>query len=482
MNQESRRKFLKTMALTGAFTGLGGFNLVKGLGKPLMEKGKFLGKRPNIVLLLSDDQSIPDLGCYGNRAIHTPHIDRIAREGMRFTRPYVASPSCSPSRGALLTGRSPHSDGSSRLHTWVLPEIVNIIELFKKGGYYTGAYRKVDQQLIRHQFDFYGGNKAPLDQFFEERPKDRPFFLWFGSHHPHRPYHAGTFSPAHQPSQVPMKDYPYLPDTEEVRQDLAYYYDQLALFDRGCGKVLHLLDHYGLAENTMVVTTSDNGLPFPRAKATLYEPGIKVPLVIRWPGKVKAGSVSGELVSLMDLPATWMDIAGLEIPKGMEGRSLVGALTGGKGPRKYVFAERDWHDSWEPTRTAIGQRYKLIQNYRPAVGYLPSLDIRHSLSYRSIEKLSKEGKLKGHLKWYEITSRPEQELYDLQRDPGEWNNLAGDARYEAIKHELAEALSRWMDSTNDFLPPPLPYFNDIAESQLDRVFKDIDMLNGTKIK
>lgn len=427
---------------------------------------------PNIVLLMSDDQSVPDLGAYGNPAIHTPHLDAFAEESMRFNRAYVTSSSCSPSRGSLLTGRSPHATGSSRLHIWVLPEITHVLGLLKARDYHLGAYRKLHQDNYKDAFDFYGDEDVPLDAFFDQRPDDQPFFLWFGANEPHRPYEPGRFDPPHNPADVVVPD--FLPDTPDVRQDLAWYYDQMAVFDADCGTILDLLNRHDLAENTMVVVTADNGMAFPRAKATCYEAGLKVPLLIRWPGQVEEGSTTDELVSFVDLAATWLDAASIPLPENVEGQSLVPLLTGGDyDAREYVFAGRNWHDNWLPARAVVGERFKLIQNYRLSTGYIPSLDIQQSPSYQSIQTLQAENSLPEPLDWYGRTSYPQQELYDLQDDPGEWNNRAEDAELEDIRTQLERALSDWMNQTHDFLPPPMDAYGAWTD-----VYDEVNPLDG----
>lgn len=406
----------------------------------------------NVVFLFSDDQSMPDLGVYGNESIHTPNLDRMAEEAMVFRRAYVPSSQCSPARAGILTGRSPHSVGGSRLHSYVSNEFSSLIELLNNDGYYTGAYRKVHQDNIRSQLDFYRDDED-LERFFDERPDDQPFFLWFGSRDPHRPYNLEDYDYRQDPAEVEVPD--YLPDTEAVRKDLANYYAEITRFDRESGNILELLEEHDLTENTIVVMSSDNGMPFPRAKATLYEAGAKVPLIIKWPGHTDEGTFSDELVSLIDLTPTWLEAAGINVPEEMEGKSLIPVLKGNQTDfREYIFTERNWHDNWDPIRAVTGDRYKLIQNYRPEVSYIPSLDIKDSPSYQEIERLKSENELSGNLSWYGENSRPRVEFYDLNKDPGEWNNLAENPEYDSLITEYQKVLSEWMNETNDFLPPP----------------------------
>lgn len=465
MKNRSRKEFLKSLGLLGSASLL-----------PFNSSFEFTrrnaGDLPNIVFLMSDDQSQPDLGCCGNPAVRTPNLDRLADEGMRFDRAYVTSSSCSPSRGSVMTGRSPHATGSTRLHIWTLPEIADLLSLLKQQGYHIGGYRKLHQDNYKSQFDFFGNEEEPLETFFEQRPEDKPFYLWFGSNDPHRPYEEGVIDQPHNPSEVDVPG--FLPDTPEVRKDLALYYDYLTRFDSDCGKLIELLDKHGLTDNTMVVMTSDNGMAFPRAKATVYEAGIKVPLLVKWPGHVQEGAVSEELVSLMDLPATWLDMAGVSIPEKMEGRSLLPLLAGEEyESRDYVFAGRNWHDNWAPARAVIGKRYKLIQNYRLSTGYLASLDILQSKSYKSIQALKEQGKLEEPLTWYEKNSTPQQEFYDFDNDPEEWNNKADDETLKGKIKELETALSQWMNNTHDFLPPPVNAYGAWTD-----LYDDVNPLDG----
>lgn len=461
-----RRRFLEALGLGTAALSV---------PASLTAGSEALEERPNIVFLFSDDHSVPDLGCYGNDAVHTPHLDQMAEEGMRFDRAYVPSSQCSPCRAAVLTGHAPHATGASRLHAPANPQAPHLVEMLQEAGYYTGAYRKVHQPLVEEQFDFYGDDDRALSDFFEEAPDDRPFYLWFGSEDPHRPYGPGAFDPPHDPDDVHVPG--YLPDTPEVRQDLAYYYDEIARFDAECGEILDLLERHGLADDTMVVMAGDNGLPFPRAKATLYEPGIHVPLLIKWPGVVSPGETTDALVSLVDLTATWLDAAGVSPPSPLESRSLLPLLTGeASSVRDVVFAERNWHDNWDPMRCVVGPRYKLIQNYRPEVGYLPSLDIVESASYQEIERLMEEGALPEELAFYTADTRPRVEFYDLQEDPGEWNNLAENPDYQDLIEEHQRMLSDWMHDTHDFLPPMQEAFPGGPDSELNAT---IEPLNGT---
>ena len=412
--------------------------------------------RPNFVFLISDDQSYSGASCDGDPAVHTPNIDRLAREGLRFERGFAPSPSCSPSRSAILTGESPHETGTSRFRSHMPPEQKTILEYLKGANYYTGAFKKVHQGTeFWSRWDFKGLHK-PIRTFFDARPKNRPFYLHIGYHDPHRPYLPGERYPEkNPPKSVNVPD--FLPDTPGVRRDISHYYEAIERLDVKVGQVLQLLEKYELAEDTLVFFTSDQGMAFPGAKGTLYDPGLQVPLIARWPGKIKPDRTSSDLVSLLDLAPTWLQAAGVPVPKEMDGRSFLPLLLGRSfQPREAIYAERNFHTHLDLIRCVRTSRYKLIQNYLPEVPYRPLSDIARSPSWRSIENLERHGKLSRNLvQRYFKTPRPQEEFYDLQVDPGEMNNLAGNPKYKTELLHLQELLSRWMINTHDFLPPPI---------------------------
>lgn len=408
---------------------------------------------PNFVFLISDDHSAPDLGCYGNAAVHTPNLDRMAREGVRFLNAFVSSPQCSPNRSAILTGCFPHTIGTSRLHTPMPEWESSILEMLKERGYFVGAFRKVHQgPVFDKRWNFYGARGVPFEKFFDALPPGRPFYLHVGFTDPHRPYRPGGFSPPHDPAraQVPR----FLPDTPEVRQDLAHYYDAIARMDAECGRIFEILRERKLEDNTLVVFTGDNGMPFPRAKASCYDSGLRVPLLARWPGKIKPESVARELISHVDLPVTWLEAAGIEKPKKMQGRSLLNLLLGKSSTaRAEIFAERNWHNTFDPMRAIRTGRYKLIFNAAPKFPYRPISDVEASPSWQSYLELARNGRLGAlHMRLLEPT-RPMFELYDLERDPDEFHNLATSPEHAEILQDLKYRLSDWMHETYDFLPP-----------------------------
>lgn len=408
---------------------------------------------PNIVFLLSDDHSVPDLGCYGNPHVRSPNLDRLAAEGMRFEHCYVASPQCSPNRSAIFSGCMPHTIGTSRLHAPMPPWETTVLDLLKQRGYFTGIFRKHHQGAqFQAKLDFYGDAKAPFTAFTDKLPAGKPFFLQFGSTDPHRPYRPGAIAEPHDPAQVIVP--PYLPDDPLVRGDLALYYDYITRFDEECGQLLDLLRRQGLLENTLVIMTGDNGLPFPRAKGTLYDPGIQVPTIAWWPGRIAPGSVTNHLVSHVDFAPTWLECAGVDVPAKMQGKSFRGLLTGGAyTPREAIFAERNWHDNFDPQRCVRTSRYKLIFNADANTGYRPSWDLEDSPSWAAIKSMGRQGGLTAPQSQMLEPSRPPLEFFDLEADPNEFDNAINRPalQHEVLRHR--EMLSDWMHATYDYLPP-----------------------------
>lgn len=410
---------------------------------------------PNIVFLISDDHSAADLGCYGNAAISTPNLDRMAREGMRFERCFVTSPQCSPNRSAVLTGMMAHTTGTSRLHTPMPPWQPTFLLSLRERGYFTGAYRKVHQgaDFEQKNFDYRGTARDSFETFFEKRPKDRPFFLHVGFTDPHRPYAKGAFQPRHDPARVRLPA--FLPDAPAIREDLADYADEIARMDSECGQVFGLLRKHGLERNTLVVFTGDNGMPFPRAKGTCYDGGIHVPLIAWWPGRIEAGSVEKRPVWHLDLAPTWLEAAGARALEHAQGRSMLNLFLRKSGPaREWIFASRNWHNNFDPIRCIRTDRWKLIYNGTPNVPYAPISDLAASPTWAAYTELGRTGKLKAeHMRLLDPV-RPAYELYDLQNDPDEFYNLATVRENRDVLGTLTQKLNDWMHDTYDFFPPP----------------------------
>jgi len=378
----------------------------------------------------------------------------MAAEGARFTNCFVASPQCSPNRSAIFTGCTPHTTSTSRLHTPMPPWEPSFLEELKARGYYTGGFRKVHQgEEFNARFDFYTADKrAKFETFLDRVPGGKPFFLHVGFTDPHRPYTRNAVNPPHDPAKVRLPR--FLPDAPEVRDDLVMYHDFISRMDAEVGALLALLEARGLTGNTVVFFSGDNGMPFPGAKGTCYDPGINVPLLVKWPGVTPAGLVRQELISHVDLPATWIEIVGGAVPKKMQGRSFSGLLRGtAYEKRDAVFSERNWHDNFDPIRSVRTERYKLIFNAAPHFPYRPAWDLEGSPTWKAYQELGKRGNLPPHQLRLLQPARPLVEMYDLQADPDEFNNIAGDPAHEPARRDLLKRLSQWMHQTYDYLPP-----------------------------
>ena len=408
---------------------------------------------PNILVLIADDLGWQGLGAYGNKGIRTPNLDRLAQSGLRVVFAFGTSPQCSPSRISILTGRYPHTTRAEDLHM-PLPEGERILPSYLQWqGYFTGMMAKTHiGPNGDRQFQWYSPETSAAFPAFLDSAGNRPFFLWVGFHDPHRPYQRGAISPPHSPARVSVP--PHLSDTPETRADLALYYDATARMDADIGRMLEELDRRKLRDNTLVVFLSDNGAPFPREKGTLYDAGIRTPLIFSWPQHVPAGSVYDRgVVSTIDLAPTLIEISGATAPKAMQGRSFRAMLSAPAGfnSSTHVFSERNWHDCDEHQRSVRTTRFKLIRT--DAYTDLPlctPADIGASPSFLSLRQLARAGRLNPAQRRLFESPRARLELYDLTSDPWELRNVADDPKYAKDVRELAGVLQKWMEETDDF--------------------------------
>ena len=426
-------------------------------------------RRPNIVIAIADDWSYPHASSYGDRTVRTPAFDRIAREGALFTHAFVASPSCTPSRAALLAGQAVHRlQEGANLHGFLPKAIPVLSDLLENAGYAVGFTGKGwgpgRVEPGGRERNPAGPQFKSFDEFMAQRPKDRPFSFWSGSSDPHRPYDEG--SGARAGLRVDRVAVPaYLPDTPVVRSDLLDYYGEVERFDRDLARILEALERAGELENTIVIVTSDNGMPFPRAKANVYDSGARVPLAIRWPGTAVAGTVTDALVSLTDLAPALLEAAGLKPDAAMTGRTLRPLLQGlPQAGRDRVFIERERHanvrqgDLSYPVRAIRTTDYLYIRNFRPdrwpagdpelyfAVGPFGDIDGGPT------KALLLDGRNDSAIaRFFALATakRPAEELYDLRRDPDQLTNLAGRPAHRAAQRRLRDQLDQWLRETGD---------------------------------
>lgn len=442
--------------------------------------------KPNVLVILSDDHSAAHVGCYGNPDVKTPNLDAFAASGLRCDRAYVTCPQCVPSRASILTGRSPVSIAMTRFSAPLPRDVRTFPELMRAAGWFIGVagrtyhldgaptspesravFEKHRLVTFPDRFDFVNkayDNAASLAQFREFldlKPRDKPFFLQLCSADPHRPL-AECGPEKHDPSTIALPA--HYPDTQLVRKDFASYYDEISHLDVFFGNVLAELDARGLAQNTVVVFMGDNGCSQLRGKGTLYEFGIRVPLLIRWPARIKPGSVAAELISGEDIAPTLLEAAGLPVPPEMTGKSFVRLLRGDAHvSREYIFAERGAHASNLPNgsgsfdlgRVVVSPTHKLIYNVTWQLPYQP-VDCSGEPFWIELQQLHREKKLDD--RWASLYFSPTRamfELFDLQADPAELNNLAGTPAAAAIEAELKGALQEWMILERDFVPLPV---------------------------
>jgi len=491
----SRRGFLTTATAAVAAGAARAPSLAEAKGAPPA------GRPLNVLILLSDDMG-NHLGAAGTPALATPHLDRLAAEGVRFDRAYAPAASCSPCRASLLTGRYPHSHGiftnvhrvgvTAPASAWargapwrgphgLRPDVPTAPERFKAAGYRTGLTNKGHvgpgwrfpwdaRAMWRYTLDRTAGGERlgtyrGARRFFEDAGRS-PFFLYANLTLTHRPFraHDPDVSPlaAPDPSQVAVP--PWLPDLPPVRRDWARYLDTVQMTDSQVGEVLAALEDAGHRDDTLVVFTSDHGIAWHRAKATVYEAGTHVPLIVRGPGVRRGARVTG-LVGLIDLLPTLLEACGLPVPGGIQGRSMWDLLRGrpGAAGRRFVFAEHNAHGptpkQFFPSRAVRGERFKYIRNLLPEKTYVPPADLVErkkwgNLTWDTVQGCAETFPVQ-HALVRRTLHRPAEELYDLHTDPHEMTNLlegGPDALTPPVREELARlrrALDDWMTATGD---------------------------------
>ena len=470
--------FVRSLLLLIAFVCLSSFATAAAGPKP-----------PNILFLLSDDHSYPFLSCYGDTNVRTPNIDRLAAGGMKFHRFFTGSPQCVPSRATFMTGRSPVAARITRFSSPLARDEIVFPELLRNdAGYFTGVCGRqyhldgppaarsaenasvLDEKHLRtfkERLDYVDVSPAPrvferVAEFLDQKPAAKPFFLWVNFSDPHHPWDAKSDEPDPATLKLPA----HWPDSPGMRQQLAAYCGEVNRLDHQVQQVLDVLVQRGLAESTLIVFAGDNGLAFPHGKGSLYDPGLNVPFVVRWPGVVKPGTESRALLSGEDLGPTLLAAAGLAAPARMTGLSFLPLLRGEPfAPRKFIFAERGPHGStpvsvgmrssgFDLSRAVRSDRYKFIYNATPWIPYGP-VDSGREPGWRDMVSANEAGRVTPELRHtYFTTPRDVYELYDLDADPSELHNLAGKKDLAAVERELRAALIEKMIVDFDYLPLP----------------------------
>jgi N-sulfoglucosamine sulfohydrolase len=428
----------------------------------------------NVLLLIADDLGF-QVGCYGDTVAKTPHLDALAKSGTRFTHAFASVASCSPSRATVLTGMPTHQCGqyglahaSHNAHSF--KNVKGLPALLGPAGYRTGVIAKLHVQPKEvYPFDVeIGGNGRNPVQIAEQTTKfiadcgEKPFFLLVGFTDPHRAakgfandgkYPASVPAIKFDPKTVPV---PYhLPDQPEVRAELAEYYESVARLDHGVGLVLKALADAKKADDTLVIFLSDNGIPFPGAKTTLYDSGIHLPLLVRKPG-AKSGVVCDAMASWTDVAPTVLDWCGVKpapVGKkeaGLPGRSLLPVLETSKSDGwNEVYASHQFHEitMYYPMRAVRTRTHKYILNLAHGLEYPFASDLWASDMWQGV--LKRKDPLMGKREVAAYVKRPKEELYDITTDPNELKNLAADAGSAKVLEELRGKLAAWRTKTAD---------------------------------
>jgi arylsulfatase A-like enzyme len=433
--------------------------------------------RPNVLVLMADDWSWPHAGILGDKTVKTPTFDKLVREGVLFERAFVSSPSCTPSRMAIVTGQWHWRLGEAQnLGGSLAKEIPTYADLLAQAGYHTGFSRK-GASPSKHTYrgsDPFGPRFKNFESFLGQRKNDTPFCFWYGSGAPHRPFVLDSGRAAGLKTKGIALP-PGLPDHPTVRNDLLDYYAAVQLFDREAASILSQLENTGELENTIIVMSGDNGMPFPRAKATLYDTGTRVPLVIRWGKQVKAGRKVSDFVTLCDLAPTFLEAAGIDLPKAMTGRSLFPQLKSKQSgqidaDRDHVLTGMSRHCFPYPRQALRTERFLYVRNKNPenwmtgrrkgppqtfdfsklhwpkgAEAFCFNVDPSPTKQYM----LTHPDDPLVKASWPQAFGPyPPEELYDIKKDPGQINNLAKNPAWSKELQGMSKRLDKgWKAST-----------------------------------
>lgn len=429
-------------------------------------------QRPNILWISCEDIS-PNLGCYGDPHATTPNLDRLASQGVRFTRAFTPAGVCAVVRNSVITGMYAPSIGGQHMRSRIIPppEVKAFPEYLRAAGYFTTNRSKTDYQFEATPSIWNRQGKDHTD--WRERPDpDQPFFSVVNITVTHESQirhsearHREVIEEIgeenrHEPSKVAETMPAYLPKTSAALENWAWYYDNITLMDRQVGELLRRLEEDGLAENTLVVFWSDHGMGMPRGKRWIYDTGVLVPMIVRWPGQLEEGEVRRDLVSMIDLAPTMLRVAGVDVPRHMQGRALFGA-----GDRElaeepaYLFFHRDRMDeAYELQRAARDRRWKYIRNYEPDRTYAQHIDYMDKMpAMRDWRRLAAEGQLEGGQRNWFAESKPIEELYDTEKDPWELENLASLPQYADRLGRMRRATESWQQRIGDtgLVPEPV---------------------------
>lgn len=405
-------------------------------------------ERLNILQIICHDLG-RHLRCYGRSDVPSPNLDRLAATGVRFENCFTASPPCSPARACLMTGRYAHCNGQVGLahRGFELPDDeLTIVDHLNAAGYLTAniglQHERVDPLKNRYQVDDHESVHCEMvadkvASFLADRGREKrlAFYLNAGFFEVHLPFSRDEYG-ADDPAAVTVPG--WVPDNPGVREELARFNGAIGFMDEAVRMILDALRDCRLEQHTLVMFTTDHGTAFPRAKGMLYDPGIGVALIMRAPGsRAPSGTEIHELISSVDIAPTLLEAAGCPVPETMQGRSFFGLLTGAPyQPRDAVFAEKNYHDCYDPIRGVRTKRYKYLRNFEPRPKVVLATDMQRSSASDEVWPWANE-------------LRPPEEIYDLEADPHEMKNVADKPEMASVKADLSARLWRWMEETDD---------------------------------
>lgn len=435
--------------------------------------------KPNIILFVADDHGIDALGCYGNPVIQTPNLDNLAANGTRFTNAYCTSASCAASRSVILTGKFGHATGSyGHVHDYhhfsTFDDVKSLPVMLEEAGYATariGKYHVAPEKVYHFQEEL----KANPRNTYEMAEKcadvlksDKPFFLYFCTDDPHREKstdpskwdapnsfgnrpegYPGVINKVYDPKNVLVPS--FLPDTKESREEIAQYYQSISRIDQGFGKLMDMLKATGKDKNTIVIYISDNGMAFPGAKTTVYEPGLKLPCIIKDPFKTKKGNVNNAMISWVDLTPTILDMANVDPGKTKFHGHSFEPIIDEQNPKGWdqIYASHTFHEitMYYPMRVVRKGDCKLIWNVAYPLEYPFASDLWASSTWQQVYR--SKAKYYGNHKVKAILHHPEFELFDLKKDPNEIKNLATSKKYVPVLNAMKASLKEFQKNTRD---------------------------------
>ncbi len=442
---------------------------------------------PDILIIVSDDHGAGDLGCWGHPVVKTPNLDRLADDGTRFTHAFCTTASCSPSRSTILSGLHNHANGMYGLqHTYhhfqSFDNIVSLPVYLKRMGYRTarvGKFHLAPESVYKFETVLSEGRannmqalgRSPVEMAetcndFINSDDKRPFFLYYATDDPHRGIPFDTWPGpnlfgnrpngypkvkqiTYDSDEVPVPS--FLPDTPECRAELAQYYQSVSRMDQGVGRLLSMLQEAGVYDNTVIIYISDNGIAFPGAKTTVYDPGLRLPCIVRTPRQTHRNITSDAMISWVDIAPTILEMAG-GIPEEADfhGRSFAGTVNGQRSSGfDEIYASHTFHEvtMYYPMRAVRTRRFKLIRNLAHELEFPFAADLKKSSAWQSVIRRGEQHYGKRTIE--ALLHRPEWELYDLDNDPYEVNNLAGDSRYRSDFDVLKKKLDDFRRRTDD---------------------------------